>query len=458
MGADAVSELPPGFVLTPPQASSNGLPPGFVLAAPKQDRSTFDVLTGADGGERYQTWPERAIRGLVGSAVSAATLPGDVYRGRVDPLSDEAIRRSADLASLATPINPAVRAGDMAIPGMARAGLVAGKARIPTAEELKRVGAQDINAARQSGLDVSASAVADRSRKLQQELFDAGVHPVDAPATYAKLKELESAPSDAIFTASNLQSLRSSFGATAQNFNPNAAKDQMAASRVIQSLDEFLPQLGAQDVLAGSPASTQALFERGRGNYAASQRSNDLTGTLDRARTGILERSEARAQAANSGQNIDNAIRQRVEAVLEKPKEISGFNDAELGALDQVVQGGPVRNTARYLGNLFGGGGGLGQFVTSAAGAGMGAGLASGSSTAALVGAAVPVATGAISKALANQLAKRDLRLVDEMVRMRSPLYEQLMKDPALLQRPSTAGQQAVLRALLLSAQKEQPR
>jgi hypothetical protein len=45
-----------------------------------------------------QTWPAQMAK----SAYSAATLPGDVYSGQVDPNSDEAIRRSADLAGMMT--------------------------------------------------------------------------------------------------------------------------------------------------------------------------------------------------------------------------------------------------------------------------------------------------------------------------------------------------------------------
>lgn len=41
------------------------------------------------------------VTGLLGSAQSAATLPGDVYAGRVDPRSDEGIQRATDLAGLA---------------------------------------------------------------------------------------------------------------------------------------------------------------------------------------------------------------------------------------------------------------------------------------------------------------------------------------------------------------------
>jgi hypothetical protein len=45
-----------------------------------------------------ESWPAHIAKGLFG----AATLPGDVYAGRVDPMSDEGIGRAADLAGMLT--------------------------------------------------------------------------------------------------------------------------------------------------------------------------------------------------------------------------------------------------------------------------------------------------------------------------------------------------------------------
>lgn len=47
-------------------------------------------------GKLGETWPARMAK----SAYGAATLPGDVYAGRTDPTSDEAIGRAADLAGM----------------------------------------------------------------------------------------------------------------------------------------------------------------------------------------------------------------------------------------------------------------------------------------------------------------------------------------------------------------------
>lgn len=416
-------------------------------------RSAFEKLIGQNG-PRYQTWPERAVRGLVGAATDAAKLPGQYVQEATTPrtsVSDSdvsvlSVPRAANFAAMANPIPAALRAGEGApLMGMK---LAPEKPPIPTAQELKAAGGADIQAAKNSGLELTASSLGDWSRKMQQDLFEAGVHPVDAPSTYAKLKELENAPPGAIATAANLQSLRESLGHTAQNFNPNAGKDQLAASRSIRGLDSLLPGQAEEGVLAGTPAATQALFERGRGNYAAAMRSNDLTGVLDRARTGILERAEGRAQASYSGRNIDNTIRQKAEAILEKPKEISGLSDEQLAALENVTEGGPVRNTARYIGNLLGGGGGLGQ--TGIALTGMSVGGAMGGPQGAAVGL-IPAAVGAGAKGLANILAKRSLTKADEAMRMDSPLYKETLQAAPVVPANLTRGA-AVARMLLMEA------
>lgn len=443
--------------------AGEGVTPEMLRAdkSPVASGHILPLSRGVDGSVSFDS-----NAGILGSIKSGLGLAGDVMGGKAKlpssgdvpgsvPFGDpeSAGMRVPDMAGLAAPVNPMVRAGDRAIPGVAMGFRGPAKVATPTAAELKAAGVTDIEAAKNSGLEVTASSVADYSRKVQQELFESGIHPVDAPATFAKLKELESAPEGAFATVSGLQSLRGSLQNTAQNFNPQAAKDQLAASRAIKGLDQFVPSVAEKDILAGSPAATHKLSERGRGNYAAAQRSNDLSGTLDRANTGILERAEARAQAANSGRNLDNTIRSKVVSVLEKPKEISGFSDEELNALTGVYEGGPARNTARYIGNLLGGGGGIGQSGIAAVGAG-GGGVVGGI-PGAIIGGVAPAVAGAGAKAIANALAKRSLNKADELVRQRSPLF---------LERQAEAGSEAIspayraalIRALMMQQQPQQ--
>jgi hypothetical protein len=389
-------------------------------SAPVAKGSLLPISRGASGKVSFDS-----DAGIVGSVKRAFMLPGDVMQGKA---SADDTGRVLELATMGTPINPAIRAGDAAIPGVA-ASLGTKKPVVPTTKELYEAGAKDLNAVRDSGLELTGNAVADFARRAQQKLYDdRGWGPHDAPATFAKLKELENAPPGSIATAKNLKSIRESFGATAQSFNPQAAKDQAAAARVINDLDGFIQAPDAKAVLAGDPAATGALWKRGNANISAGYRSNEITGELDRATTGILERADGRAQAANSGRNGDNTIRSKIASFLEKPKEVSSLTDEEIAALAHVREGGLGRNTARQISNWLGAGGGLGQSAMVAGGAT--AGAAAGGPIGAALGGAAPFAVGAGARSIANHLARKDLKGVDELLRKRSPLYEERVANP----------------------------
>lgn len=104
------------------------LPPG-VAAGPVKT-----AASGPDWGKigdylLTKSWPSRMVQ----AAWGAATLPGDVYAGKVDPNSDEGIARANDLAGLVT-------LGAGAVPGGGlRAGAKMTKAAAPEAPAGLRV-------------------------------------------------------------------------------------------------------------------------------------------------------------------------------------------------------------------------------------------------------------------------------------------------------------------------------
>lgn len=79
---------------------------GLNVEAPKK-QGVVDALIGRNG-PRYQLWPERLVRGVVGDAISFATLFGDVAEGKVDPEGEEAFNRLMPGAMMLT---PALRVG-----------------------------------------------------------------------------------------------------------------------------------------------------------------------------------------------------------------------------------------------------------------------------------------------------------------------------------------------------------
>lgn len=108
--------IPDGFRMeAEPQAAAQNtpaIPDGFVLEGQPSGRGVIDKLTGATG-ERFQTWPERLVRGIAGAVESGFTLPGDVLNQKASP-NDTG--RVLDLATMGLGVSPAIRSGGTVIP------------------------------------------------------------------------------------------------------------------------------------------------------------------------------------------------------------------------------------------------------------------------------------------------------------------------------------------------------
>lgn len=412
-------------------------------ARPHPSQEAANAVFAATGVPEYQpTTPlgrtaMAAGQGLVGGApfglagAGLSALSGALGQGMQEATGSERWATAAGLA-----------------PGIAAGGLSAMRTpqrTTPTAPELKSAGVGGYGTARNSGVEFHGNAVADMASNVRAGLEADGIFDVLAPKTHAILDKASSPPPGAVSTVANLLSLRRSLGRLARETSDGkATEDAMAATTAIHGLDPFMESPDPAAVAAGTPAEAAAvgdILREANANYAASQRSNTLVGGLSRARQGILERAEGRAAAANSGRNLDNSIRSRVESLRESLPRNYGFTDDELAALDRIVEGTPygARNSARYWGNFLGGGGGMHQALTASGGA-LGGGLLGHSIEGAALGAAVPPLAGAALKGIENTMSRRALLGVDEMTRQRSPLYEQQ-------QMPS--HDIAVLRALL---------
>lgn len=370
--------------------------------------------------------------GILGSAKRAVMATGEVMSGELDPNSPEGIARAMEMASWITPMNPAVRAGDKVIPGVSRMP----KKRlppIPTADDLTRVGGKQIDKATKMGVDFNADAVANWARNTRAEL-ERDIHPSRAPGSYDLLHSLETAPAGSVMEFRGLVAARENF----QDITRSAAsspRDKLAASRIIQRIDGFLGGPPQESVLAGPSAAASNKYVEGRGNYAAGKRSAGINAREDNA--------ELQAVIANSGRNVGNRVRAAAGWYLDKnhPERLAGFSKGEIALIRNVAEGNKGRNTLRYVGNLLGGGGGLGSFLT---------GILSGGATGATTGrpglgiavGTIPPAIGMTARSIDNRLTSSAMRKADEAVRMRSPFYDQAMKNAPLrrLQPPARAA------------------
>ncbi|MEW9535714.1 hypothetical protein MRBLRC7O_000924 [Agrobacterium radiobacter] len=386
--------------------------------------------------------------GILGSIKRAVMLPGEVMSGEVQingpdgQTSPEVIGRSLEAASIMSPSTPGLRSGVGLVPGekmQVRQSVPA----VPSADDLYSAADDAYTAMRNSGVAYSGDAVRDFASSLKSGLDTEGFIAKVTPKTQSILDDLANPPEGAIADIQGLQAARKAFGRIAQNFNE--PEEQAAAVRAIRGLDEFIGTDNPAAVVAGTASDAANALKTANANFASAKRSDLLTG-VERA-------ADLRAAASNSGANTGNAIRQRVASALLKPKEIAGYSPDEIAALEKIVTGTPAQNATRYVGNMLGGGGGMGQMLTTAIGAGGGA--AAGGGVGAAIGAAAPIAVGSGSKMISNALTRKALQTADEAVRSHSPLYEAL-KANAPLEVFRQARAERLLRALMLAGQQQQ--
>lgn len=418
-------EIPDGFSL----AGGAQIPDGFTQA-PSYRGSLLPFSTDQQGNPHLD-WSA----GLPGQIASAFMAPGNAasgamptpYSGGGASASPENINQAINFASIFSPGGATVKPG------------------VPTAKDLLTASNAGYDAVRKSGLDVAGDAVSNWAQGMQQWLHgEKGVIEKNAPGTVGILQELGNPPQGGFIGVPGLMAAKTGLS----NLTLQPGTEGFAAKHALGGLRDFMstldnPQL-AQTATGTAPAASPAAIAQtlrdADANYAAAQRSNDLTGALDKANTGVLERAEASAHASHSGANLDNSIRQRVKTFLQNPSNVAGFSQPEIDALNGLVQGGTVQNATRRVGNLLGGGGGLGAMLTAGAGALLGHQFGSPE-----IGAMALPAVGMSLKGLENSIARNRLNAVDELIRQRSPLYNA----QGMLSQPPSMGGPVPWRGLL---------
>lgn len=362
----------------------------FAKKEEPEGRGLIDQALGLTG-ERVKTWPERAVR-------EALTLPKRMIDAAYSApagsreATEAMIPVAAETAMTLSPVRP----------GVAATAATASRAAVPTQKELLEAGGSGYKAAREMGVEIAPSAVKSKAEEIAAALNREGVDAELAPKTFSVIKKLANPPEEATAaTIANMESARRAFGHAAKDFtNPT---ERLASSRAIEHFDDYLASLPTSDLIAGDAAAASKVLGEARGNYAAAKRSQQIT---DKLETGDLN-----AAAANSGQNVGNAQRQQIKSILNSDKLSAGYSAEELAQMERLVRGTKPGNAARIIGNLLGGGGGLGSVAAASAGA-----AATGP-----MGAFAPV-LGAGIKQFENLSVARQARILDEMVRRRSPL------------------------------------
>jgi hypothetical protein len=363
-----------------------------------------DTAAGLIGGTVAMAPLGATAAGAKALGLAGDSLPGMMWRGGA---SGAAIGGTDAAARGENPITGAAMGGTFGLAGPVGGRIVGGITRglagtnAPTAEALDDAASAAYRDPTIDAVQFKPDAIGNLADSIRTDLNSNKLNVRRAPDTHGLLDDLSTPINGNTFTVDDLETTRQLLGKTAGNFTDPV--DQTAAVRAKQMIDNYLGNVPQSDLLTGDANAANATLQSARGNYAAMMRSNTLQGQLDRG--------ELNAAVANSGQNLDNALRQRVKAILVSPSQRSGFSPDEIVQMQRVARGTPTGNTLRFVGNLLGGGGGLGAVVSGAAGY----------ATAGPAGALVP-AVGLAAKKLAAASTQRQAAILDQMVRARSPL------------------------------------
>jgi hypothetical protein len=391
---------------------------------PQQPQTFMDKLG--------QTWPARMAKDIY----SGVTLPGDVYSGKtqVDPSNPEFMGRATGLAGIA-PVGM--------MPSVIEAA--------PSASMLKSVGGQQMEQVRNSGLVFNPEGTINGVQTIKDNI----VRQERAPETHEILDNLRKKAEvgqpttiqDILKTRDELRDVQAEAG----KGKGRLKESELGAATTAKHLLDDFGNANPNTVISGNPAATAKLLDMANKNLAGGLQSEGL----DRR----LYASELRAASANSGQNIGNTIRRNVASMLLSPEGRMMRPDVRQQA-ENVAYGTGPENTLRSFGNTFGGGGGLGRYITGA-GAGALAYLASGGSPTitGIATTALPIA-GTLAKHASNEMAVSHLAALSEALRSGTPLgatYNRGVFAPGGLKFPGTseaanAAKAALVRALMTSS------
>lgn len=332
--------------------------------------------------------------GAIGMRAAASALSGGTIGA-----GDAAVRGGGDLT--ATGVGGALgfglgAAAPVVAAGAGRvAGAVASKikpaAAVPTIEELKDGARAAYGRADDAGVQIAQPSFGAAVSDIGKAARDAGLDRTIHPKATAALSRLEEAAGTAP-TLKDTELLRRILKGAAGSIEPD---EKRLANLMVGKLDDFVGNVKPADLVSGdAEAATKALAE-----------ARDLWGRARKAQTvdEATLKAERRAASTGSGGNLDNTTRQNIRAILDNPKRSRGFTAEERDAMDKVVRGSTIQNSARLVGKL------------SPVGNGLMAALGIGATAANPLLAALPTA-GYLAKMLAERGTAKNLSHLERLI------------------------------------------
>lgn len=261
-----------------------------------------------------------------------------------------------------------------AVVGAGATGLVRGQATsgvesAPSIAALRAAKNAAYTASEREGAIFTPAAMQRLYSEAAADATNFGHAAANEPGIAAALKELDNLQNSNV-TLKGLDTVRKQVSNAGKNYQNQA---QVALSgRIKDVIDNFLDTLQPGEVLSGNYKRAVDLIKQAR---SINQRYR-LGQQIEEARY------QATNQAASSGVggNIENAMRQKIKAILNNPKRRASFNASERKLMERINHGSWSQNRLRQIGGFAPSKGFLpaallAQLGLSAAGAGVPAGV-----------------------------------------------------------------------------------
>lgn len=273
-----------------------------------------------------------------------------------------------------------------------------GAAKPLTMDDVRQQAEMDYKASEDAGIVLKPETVKEMVDKLTDELAQNGYHPRLQPTTAVALEELANVAGKPI-TLKGVDTIRQVVNGAAQVTN---AKDMRMAGKVIKRIDEMVRNLDETKVMMGDAEKGVPALLRARDAWARVKKAE----IIDEA----MARAQRQANKSGSGGNIDNAMRQQIGRILERPRLRRGFSKSEIAQMEKVVNGrGKIHDTLRRLGKLSPEGNGLMLMLSNLGGAGIMTGAIN------PMAMALPIA-GAIAKPISNAMTRGSVSTLSQDV------------------------------------------
>ncbi|MGO4670088.1 hypothetical protein [Bosea sp. 2RAB26] len=178
---------------------------------------------GEDGRLRFDS-----NAGLIGGLKRQITTTGDALSGKLDLSTEEGFERVLEMATLAAPVPPGIRAG--------RLGSAPPKVRAPTSKKLRAAADQGFKAVEDMGVDYTTPSVSKMIGRVRGALEEEGLFAEAAPITHGILRKFDYPPEGSFVGIAALEAAKKA----ARRAATRNAQEKDAASKLINEIDQYI--------------------------------------------------------------------------------------------------------------------------------------------------------------------------------------------------------------------------